>query len=64
MEQPEEYTLTEEEQALILPIVQTVEELQTEARTILRAISRVRKLDGNWTLQGNRLIKVNGNGNG
>ncbi len=67
MEQPTtEYTLTADEQALVQPLIETVENLQRDAQAILRAITRMRNLEGNWNLNGNKLIKVttNGNGNG
>lgn len=65
-QQAEEYTLTADEQALVTPLIETVENLQRDAQAILRAITRMRGLEGNWNLNGNRLIKVttNGNGNG
>jgi len=65
-QQAEEYTLTADEQALVTPLIETVENLQRDAQAILRAITRMRGLEGNWNLNGNKLIKVttNGNGNG
>jgi hypothetical protein len=62
----EEYTLTADEQAMISPLIETVENLQRDAQAILRAITRMRNLEGNWNLNGNKLVKVttNGNGNG
>ena len=62
----EEYTLTADEQAMINPLIETVDNLQRDAQAILRAITRMRNLEGNWNLTGNKLIKAttNGNGNG
>jgi hypothetical protein len=63
MEQTE-YSLTEDEQGMIKPLVNQIELLQKEAQSILNAISRLRKLDGNWNLMGDKLVKMpNGNGN-
>jgi hypothetical protein len=60
MEQPkDEYTLTADELGLVKPIIDTVESLQKEAQVVLRAITRLRGLEGNWALAGNRLVKVN-----
>jgi hypothetical protein len=53
-----EYTLTADEQAMIQPIIETVDNLQRDAQAILRAITRLRGLEGNWNLNGNKLIKV------
>lgn len=53
-----EYTLTADEQAMINPLIETVENLQRDAQAILRAITRLRSLDGNWNLVGNKLIKA------
>lgn len=64
MENPTEYTLTADEQGLIKPLIETVENLQRDAQAILRAITRMRNLEGNWNLIGDKLVKHNGNGNG
>lgn len=53
-----EYTLTADEQAMLQPIIETVDNLQRDAQAILRAITRLRKLEGQWTLEGNKLVKV------
>jgi hypothetical protein len=53
-----EYTLTPDELGMIQPLIDNVEALQKEAQAILRAITRLRHLDGNWNLMGNKLIKV------
>ena len=58
MNQPNEYTLTADEQAMIQPIIESVENLQRDAQAILRAITRMRGLDGSWNLNGTKLIKV------
>lgn len=52
-----EYTLTTDEQAMINPLIETVENLQRDAQAILRAITRLRNLEGNWNLVGNKLVK-------
>lgn len=59
-----EYELTEDEQGLVQPLIETVENLQKETQAVLRAITRLRKLEGNWNLVGNKLIRVVPNGNG
>jgi hypothetical protein len=53
-----EYTLTEDEKGMIIPIIETVENLQKEAQVVLRAITRLRGLEGQWSLMGDRLVKV------
>jgi hypothetical protein len=58
MEQITEYTLTADEQAMINPLIETVENLQRDAQAILRAITRLRGLEGQWNLNGNKLIKM------
>jgi hypothetical protein len=63
-----EYALTEDEKGMVIPLIETIENLQKEVQAILRGITRLRKLDGNYTLQGDRLVRVppasrdNGNG--
>jgi hypothetical protein len=57
MEQITEYTLTADEQAMINPLIETVENLQRDAQALLRAITRLRGLEGQWSLNGNKLIK-------
>ncbi len=64
MEQPTEYILTADEQGLIKPLIETVENLQRDAQAVLRAITRLRNLEGNWNLVGDKLVKVHQNGNG
>ena len=61
-----EYELTLDEQGMVKPLIETVENLQKETQAVLRAITRLRGLEGNWNLIGNKLVKVvpNGNGNG
>ena len=58
MQQPNEYTLTQDEQAMISPLIEAVENYQRDAQAILRAITRMRGLEGQWNLNGNKLIKV------
>lgn len=53
-----EYTLTADEQGLVQPLIETVETLQKETQAILRAITRHRKLEGNWNLIGNKLVRM------
>jgi hypothetical protein len=53
-----EYTLTADELGMVKPLIESVENLQKEAQAILRGITRVRKLDGNWSLVGDKLVKV------
>ena len=63
MEQPtNEYTLTTDEQAMIQPIIESVENLQRDAQAILRAITRMRGLEGSWNLNGTKLVKVQSGG--
>jgi hypothetical protein len=64
MEQPNEYTLTEDERGMVQPLIETADQIQKETQALLRAIVRLRKLEGNWNLEGNRLIRVPTNGNG
>ena len=56
--QQNEYTLTQDEQGLVMPLIETIENLQKEAQTLLRAITRHRKLDGNWNLVGNKFVRM------
>lgn len=60
----EEYTLTDDEQGLVKPLIETIENLQRDAQAVLRAITRHRNLEGNWNLIGSKLVKANQNGNG
>ncbi len=66
MEQTEstEYALTADEKAMVLPLVESVSQAQLEVQAILRAIIRVRGLQGQWSLDGDRLVKAHANGNG
>jgi hypothetical protein len=59
-----EYTLTADEQGMVKPLIETIENLQKETQAVLRAITRLRNLEGNWNLVGDRLVKSNGNGSG
>jgi hypothetical protein len=59
-----EYTLTEDEQAMVIPMIEQIELAQKEVQAVLRAITRARKLDGNWSLVGVKLIKAERNGAG
>lgn len=62
-----EYELTADEQGMIQPMMETIERLQKDVQAILNAVTRLRKLEGNWALQGNKLVLVpppNHNGNG
>lgn len=53
-----EYQLTADEMGLIKPFIDVIESQQKECQTILRAITRLRNLDGNWTLMGDRMVKI------
>lgn len=53
-----EYELTPDEQAMVNPLIEAVENMQKDAQAILRAITRMRNLQGQWNLQGTKLIKV------
>lgn len=60
-----EYTLTSDEQGLVKPLIENIEAMQRETTTILRAITRLRNLEGNWNLVGDKLVRMttpNGNG--
>ncbi len=59
-----EYELTADEIAMVQPLIETVQNLQKETQTILNAIVRLRNLQGNYALVGNKLIKADQNGNG
>jgi hypothetical protein len=59
-----EYTLTADEQGMVKPLIETIENLQKETQAVLRAITRLRNLDGNWNLVGDKLVKSSLNGNG
>jgi hypothetical protein len=58
MEQIESYTLTEDERGMVQPLIDTVNQLQNETQILLRSIIRLRKLEGDWTLQGDRLVRA------
>jgi hypothetical protein len=58
VKQSDQYTLTADELGLVKPIIETVDTLQKEAQAILRAITRLRGLEGNWNLVGNKLVKA------
>jgi hypothetical protein len=64
MEQPNEYLLSDDEKGMVQPLVDRVAEVQAETKTLLGAIMRLRKLEGEWILQGDRLVKLHLNGNG
>jgi hypothetical protein len=62
MEQTE-YSLTEDELGMVKPMIDHIEFLQKETQTVLRAITRLRGLNGDWNLLGDKLVKMtNGNG--
>ena len=66
MENTDSYTLTADEQGMVAPLMETIENLQREVQAVLRAITRLRGLEGNYNLVDGKLIRVipNGNGNG
>ena len=49
---------------LVKPLIENIEALQRDIQSILRAITRLRQLEGNWNLIDGKLIKVVPNGNG
>jgi hypothetical protein len=52
-----EYQLTPDEKELIAAtVLYHQQQVLAEVNAILRAIARSRKLDGNWTLEGDKLI--------
>lgn len=53
-----EYELTKDEQGMIQPLIETVEQLQKDAQAVLRAITRLRGLEGQWNLVGTKLVKI------
>jgi hypothetical protein len=57
-EQTNEYILTDDEKGMIVPLIEMSQRAQSEAQSLLSAIVRLRKLEGNWTLQGDRLVKA------
>lgn len=57
-----EYRLTRDELGMIDPVVKQIEFLQNEAQSLLRAITRLRGLQGNWQLEGDKLIRIEDNG--
>jgi hypothetical protein len=63
MEQQTEYTLTPDELGLLMGPQADLEAVQGQIRGILNAIIRFRKLgDGQWSLNGDKLVKVNPQG--
>jgi hypothetical protein len=64
MEQTNEYALTDDEKGMVQPLIEAATQVQTETQALLRAIIRLRKLDGDWTLQGDKLVKLHVNGSG
>ena len=54
----DEYVLTADEMGMIKPLIDTVENLQKEAQAILRGISRVRNLQGDWVLNEKKMIRT------
>jgi hypothetical protein len=58
-----EYELTTDELGMIKPMIEAVETMQKETQAVLRAITRLRNLQGNWNLVGDKLVKIEPNGN-
>lgn len=54
-----EYALNETEQAVVEEALATIREVQCQLQGVLRLIVRQNKLEGNWTLDGRKLIKAN-----
>jgi hypothetical protein len=53
-----EYQLTEEEFKLVAEYQQNLTAIQQQLEGACKLIIRQQKLDGQWTLQGNKLVKV------
>jgi hypothetical protein len=64
MEQTNEYLLTDDEKGMVQPLIEAATQVQTETQALLRAIIRLRKLEGDWTLQDGKLMRVHSNGSG
>jgi hypothetical protein len=64
MESTNEYMLTDDEKGMLQPLLEMQKQIESEAQGLLRAIIRLRRLDGNWSLNGDRLIQANTNGSG
>jgi hypothetical protein len=65
MENLNEYLLTADEREMVSPLIEQSNQVQNELQAILRAILRLRKLEGNWSLMDGKLVKAvvpNGNG--
>ena len=58
MEQTNEYSLTADELGMVQPMIESMENLQKEVQAILRAITRLRGLEGNYNLVGNKLVRA------
>lgn len=52
-----EYQLTPDELGMIRALEAEMAQLQTQANAVVTAIVRLRKLQGLWGLQGDKLIK-------
>jgi hypothetical protein len=63
MEHADEYVLTDDEKGMLQPLIKASEDLQAETQAVLRAVIRLRKLEGNWTLVGDKLVRPARNGN-
>jgi hypothetical protein len=57
-----EYELTTDELGMIKPMIEAVDNLQKETQAVLRAITRLRNLQGQWNLVGDKLVKIETNG--
>jgi hypothetical protein len=54
----QEYELSIDERAMIAPYEEQIRALDAERQVILRAILRVRKLEGQWTQDGTKMRKL------
>ncbi len=53
----DEYTLTPDEQGMLAGVTQQIALLQSEGQALLNGIIRLRKLQGPWALEGDKLIQ-------
>lgn len=53
----QEHQLNEYEQAMLTEPLAAIKSLEAQVSTILAAIMRANKLDGNWKFEGSKLVK-------